>query len=714
MDQLFGGWASELGGIFATLALLAYSGGALWLLLRPKAAIAKLMPSRAALVAAMAGMAVWAWLWGRYGPVSAEEAVGNALRNLALLFWLAATFGPARGYGRALSSRLALLTLIMINLIAALFGALALVDSAITGEVIARNRMLGPLAIVDMLSASAGLVLIENLTRQRNRDTRMPLLVVAGGVAALWAYALNIHLLGWLGGQPPFTLLAIEPLAALMILPVFIFAALETGREKIRLSRGVAVRTLALMGLALYLSIIALTGALARLVGGNYGELAQSVLLSCAIVGGALMLLSKRARAWMMVMISKHFFEHRYDYRNEWMRFTATLEGSNGDGNAPPFRRVAHALAALTESPGALVLIPDEDGDFRPADHWQWPTAMDGAHRISVRSSFALQESGRIIELDAERAQSDVAELDNRPDAAFPMPDWLVEERAAWVLLPLLHLGRLVGMALLQRPAAPRRLDWEDLDVLRISSRQAASHIAEVQSQAALSEARRFDEFNRRFAFIMHDVKNLASQLGLLAANAERHAENPAFRADMIETLKLSVARMNELLHRLSAKRPGGSIQRQPVALTPLLERVSKAASRRHPVTGGCDMALHAAGDAEAIRQIVEHLVANAIDASPAGVPVLVSASEVGGQVRIDVLDHGSGMSADFIRNSLFKPFVSTKDNGFGLGAFEALQLARSMDGRLDVESREGEGSRFSLWLPLAVPEEGTRGVKAA
>jgi putative PEP-CTERM system histidine kinase len=687
-------WLSQLGGVFAALALCGYAVAALWLALRPARLVAPLMPSRAAMVAALVGIGLWALLWSRFGAGSVEAALGSAARNLGLLIWLAATFGPARGYGRALSVRLALLTLLVINLIALVFGGLALVDLALAHKVGLHPWLAGPLALVDMLTASAALVLTENFVRHKHAQLRMPLLVAAGGMAALWAYALNIHLLGWLAGRPPTALMQIEPLAALAVLPVFVLAALDTGRERIRLSRTIAVRTIAVMGLAIYLSIIALTGALTRVVGGDYGDLAQGVLLIAALGGGALIFLSARARAWLIVMISKHFFEHRYDYRSEWMRFTATLEGSDGEGDAP-FRRVARALAALTDSPGAVVLVADDSGDYRPADHWQWPTAMDAAHLVPVRSAFVLQESGRIVDLDAGRTGDAEA-------AGIPLPAWLVEDKNAWVLLPLLHLGRLAGIALLQRPAAPRPLDWEDLDVLRISSRQAASHIAEVQSQAALSEARRFDEFNRRFAFIMHDVKNLASQLGLLAANAERHADNPEFRADMIETLKLSVARMNDLLLRLSAKRGSNAVAQGIVSLAPLLNGMAADASRRHPVSAGCDLGIAAWGDEAAIRQILGHLVANAIDASPAGAPVLLSAALEGGQVRIDVFDHGKGMNPEFVRSQLFKPFVSTKDNGFGLGAFEALQLARAMGGRLDVESREGEGTRFTLWLAPA------------
>ncbi|NJS14023.1 MAG: hypothetical protein HC788_04670 [Sphingopyxis sp.] len=202
--------------------------------------------------------------------------------------------------------------------------------------------------------------------------------------------------------------------------------------------------------------------------------------------------------------------------------------------------------------------------------------------------------------------------------------------------------------------------------------------------------------------------------MGLLAANAERHAENPEFRADMIETLKLSVARMNELLHRLSSQGRQGAVRCTSVKVAPLLTRLAADAGRRHPVSTGCDDGLDLTGDAQAVAQILNHLIANAIDASPADTPILIAASADGAEVRIDVIDHGSGMSRDFIRTKLFKPFVSTKDNGFGLGAFEALQLARAMNGRLDVESHEGEGTRFSLWLPRAVAGEDTTGKERA
>jgi signal transduction histidine kinase len=68
----------------------------------------------------------------------------------------------------------------------------------------------------------------------------------------------------------------------------------------------------------------------------------------------------------------------------------------------------------------------------------------------------------------------------------------------------------------------------------------------------------------------------------------------------------------------------------------------------------------------------------------------------------VEVVDTGEGMSPDFVRNRLFKPFVSSKPSGFGIGAYEARELVRAMKGRLDVESHEGLGTRFTIRLPLS------------
>ncbi len=96
-------------------------------------------------------------------------------------------------------------------------------------------------------------------------------------------------------------------------------------------------------------------------------------------------------------------------------------------------------------------------------------------------------------------------------------------------------------------------LDWEAFDLLRAAGRQAASYLAEERSTKGLRDAELLTEYSKRFAFVVHDIKNLASQLGLIVSNARRYIDDPEFQRDMLQTVEDSVARMNNLLSQLKA-----------------------------------------------------------------------------------------------------------------------------------------------------------------
>lgn len=678
-----------LSQILSGLALAGFAGVALWLLMRPRARMTALMPAPRLLIAAAAATALWCAAGAVFAPGSSQSLVAQALRDLAMLGWLGAAFGPSRGpMSRPL--RLILKMLATICVLTLLLGTAAHLRAGAAAE----PWMAPTLTFAAMIVAVGGLLIIDGGVRHAGAGQRMPVMAVAGGFAMLWAYELNAQLIGALTGETASTLIALLPAVALLTLPTYVLAALDIGRERMRLSRTAAMRTLILLGAAAYLVLIGLTGAVARMFGGDYAELAQAISLAVALGAGGLLLASARSRAWLSVMISKHFFEHRYDYRAEWMRFTATLGQGGGEDDRNLYRRVAKALAELTGSPGALLMLPGASGGFRIAEQWHWPAGIEDSATLSLRSAFMLQETRHIVDLDAERRGQGNEDL--------AIPDWLIADTRAWVVVPVLHFQRMIAIVVLHRPAVSRALDWEDLDVLRIAGQQAASYLAESQSQQALSEARRFDEFNRRFAFIMHDIKNLASQLSLLARNAERHADKPDFRADMVETLKISAGRLSDLLVRLSPRERGPAAEAGRTLIEPVLNDIAVEARPRRSLFVGCQAGLSAWADAASIRQVVQHLVANAIDASAPETPVQVVAVAEQGRVRIDVIDQGSGMTRDFIRDELFKPFVSTKESGFGLGAFEALQVAQAMGGTIEVASEPGKGSDFTLWLPLA------------
>ena len=95
---------------------------------------------------------------------------------------------------------------------------------------------------------------------------------------------------------------------------------------------------------------------------------------------------------------------------------------------------------------------------------------------------------------------------------------------------------------------------------------------------------------------------------------------------------------------------------------------------------------------------------ARIVDAGSDADSVKVDVLADGGEVAISIIDSGTGMTADFIRNQLFQPFASTKNGGFGVGAFEARSLIAAMGGRLTVTSRPGKGSRFTIHLPVPEP----------
>ena len=205
-------------------------------------------------------------------------------------------------------------------------------------------------------------------------------------------------------------------------------------------------------------------------------------------------------------------------------------------------------------------------------------------------------------------------------------------------------------------------------------------------------------------AFVMHDIKNLASQLSLLSRNAEKHADNPNFRADMFVTLRNSSDKLNTLLERLGRYGSGNTQAMREVDLAQLAEKIYKRFKGNNLVKlAQTDKAVVLA-DAEVLEQALLHIVQNAVDASEPGEPVMINTHSEDLNGIIEVVDSGVGMSPEFMRTGLFKPFVSSKQSGFGIGAFEAREMIKAMGGRLMVESRENIGSRFSVSLPF--PED--------
>ena len=574
---------------------------------------------------------------------------------------------------------------------------------------ISQGHALVVTAMVLRLTGAAGaLVLVHNLYGQAAPASRGNIRLAMIALAAIWAYDLNLYTIAYFGAGSAQSLFDWRGLVAVVAAALFAVGGFQGEHWRIRLSRAATFQSISMLAIAAYLAVMSVLVTTLRDSGVDWTRAALIAVLAFMTVGAIILLPSSRARGWAKVKIAKHFFEHRYDYRTEWLRFTETI-GATG-ATAPPLgQRVIKAFADILDAPGGVLLVADEHGAIEPAAAWNWAgsanpgSAIPSAEALSFWLSVGAE--GRIIDFDAlEGGWADSRDRD------LDIPASLLGEEQAWTGVPLIHDDRLVGLVLLAAPDYRRSLDWEDFDLLRTAGRQAASSLAEAHGQQALMNAQRFEDFNRRFAFILHDVKNLVSQLSLLSRNAERHADNAEFRSDMIATLKGSVGKMNELLARLAPSPDQRPAKLEPTLLRSLIASAIAAKRGDHDVKLLGDGNLWVMADPLLLEQAVGHLVQNAVDASEPSQPVTVRMDMDGQQVVIAIADRGSGMEADFVRTRLFQPFASTKKGGFGVGAFEAKSLVSAMGGRLTVESKPGEGSIFTISLPAAeAADEPTR-----
>ncbi len=549
--------------------------------------------------------------------------------------------------------------------------------------------------ILRMISEVGALMLLHNLytaVMPSTRDTiRLPLIALG----CIWAYDLNLYTIAYLAHDVPAALVALRGLIMTLLSPLFALGVLRAGKAPVRLSRSATFQSLSLVGIGAYLvAMVGGSSILHSIAPKAVSPFQISFVFVTALVG-LIVLPNARLRAWSRVMLSKHFFQHRYDYRAEWLRFTDTLGRQDSSADVLNERAIK-AIADITESSAGLLLVPDATHSLIFQTQWNWPEIEPPARAASSETLDYFTTARRIFEIDAVRHNlaSDAE--------ARAVPEWLLANSRAWVIVPLLHFDRLEGLVVLDRPLLDRTLDWEDFDLLRVAGRQVASYLAEAKGQETLSDVQRFDEFNRRFAFIMHDIKNLVSQLSLVSRNAERHIANPDFQQDMLATLDNSTKRMNDLLARLSQHNKGRADEPRPVALGALVDAIAAPKRAYHPIVISGETDLLARADPARLEQALSHLLQNAIEASSPSDPVTVHIDMVAGESQISIIDTGIGMSAEFIRNQLFKPFTSTKGNGFGIGAYEAHQLITAMGGRLAVKSRPDKGSSFIITLPHA------------
>jgi putative PEP-CTERM system histidine kinase len=551
------------------------------------------------------------------------------------------------------------------------------------------------LALFDSLAMTVfALVLVEQLFRSIAPDWRWsikPLCIGFGGAALFDLYLYSDALLFNRIDADAFS---IRGFVHALVVPLVAISTVRSRdwKKRIVLSQRAALQSATLVAVGVYLLFMAAAGYYVRYFGGDWGRAFQLALLFAALLLLGLLSLSGSIRAKFRVLVGKHFFSYRYDYREEWLRFTNTL--SSQDGFSEMGQHVVKGLADMVESPaGALWLKDPTARFFAQAACWNMPASSATEDADSGLCKFLI-DSGWIINLEEYRS------LPRRYDG-LDIPRWLVEVPNAWLVVPLATRCEMIGFVVLATARTTIDVNWEVNDLLKTAGRQAGAFLGQMQATEALLEVRKFDAFNRMSAFVVHDLKNIVAQLSLMLKNAERHRDNPEFQQDMLMTVEHSVERMRQLMMQL---REGATPVDSPrgIDLGDVILRIRTAkASQGRDLEFELTDKVVAKGHEDRVERVIGHIVQNALDATENGGRVWVKLERQGAHALVEVGDTGHGMTPEFLRERLFKPFQTTKPAGMGIGAYESFQYVHELGGKVLVDSSIDVGTQVSLLLPL-------------
>lgn len=538
-----------------------------------------------------------------------------------------------------------------------------------------------------------GLVLVEQVYRSTRPEDRWAIKFLCLGLGGLFVYDFYLYANAALFNAMDAQVWAARGYVAVLVAPLIAVSAARNPEwsAPVGLSRSMVFHTASLLGAGIYLLLVAGAGYYLRLFGGEWGDVVQTVFIFAAAMLLVLLMFSGTLRARLRVFLSKHFFSYRYDYREEWLKFTRTLtEGRPGEQLC---ERAVEALARLLESPGGALWMREGDIGYQRASHWNWAD-IQGVEPADSPFIEWLTSKQWVVDMDEMQSRRDLyGDLD--------APVWIQRADNAWLVVPLMLHDELLGFVVLKHSLGKVTFNWEVSDLLKVAASQAAAHLAQMRASNQLIVARQFESFNRTTTFIIHDLKNLIAQLSLLLANAEKHKHNPEFQADMLDTVESAVARMNKVLAQL--RRGSDAAQAQSVALADILTEAaaSKQAFKLRPTLDLPPANLCVRAERERLTRAIGHLLQNALEATPPTGTVNLRAFEASGQAIVEITDTGSGMDDEFIRTRLFQPFDSTKGAGMGIGAYECRETLRALGGNIEVESEPGHGTRFRLSLPL-------------
>lgn len=475
-------------------------------------------------------------------------------------------------------------------------------------------------------------------------------------------------------------------LISILLIAISLFRH-KTMDIELAVSRKLLYKSLSLIIVGIYLLGLGLVGQGMQHFGPRVGK---NITTFMGFLGAILVLIvmfSERLRGKTVVFLNKHFFKQKYDYREQWLKFTQRIS-------------LKHSFDELL---GAIAVGFKEAIGASGVSLWLKEKSDDKYHCVSILNRVAPEiVPGREL---TEFLKSTKWILDVRDqkckEIVFLSKEFLHGTRAS-LIVPLLNIDDFIGFIVLEGGLADADYNFEDYDLLKNLSKQAVLAILNARLSSELMEAKELEAVGKLSSFILHDLKNATSMLSLIVQNAEEHIDNPEFQKDAIKAISNTSEKMNAIIGKLKALPRKSSLQLEYSDLGQYVRSVI----RQLNLNGNSGLSFQeletvtARFDREEIAKVIVNLIINALESTDNKgiVKVVVGTENSMGFVRIS--DNGCGMSREFIEKHLFMPFQTTKKKGLGIGLYQCKTIVDAHSGKLKVVSQEGTGSVFTLYLP--------------
>ena len=447
-----------------------------------------------------------------------------------------------------------------------------------------------------------------------------------------------------------------------------------------------------------YLVLIGIFANVVASLGGDDAFAIKAFFVLVALILLTVLLLSDRVQLRASRFISRHFQRPQYDYRELWRKFTESTAACVGENE------LCHATVKLAANIFHVLSVT-----IWSVDEKEEQLVFAASTSLSGSKNGQLNLGKREMEelLDALKKQSAPFDIDLSREkwASFlkEIHPSQFTEGGRRICAPLAVGGDLLGLMTLGDRIGGIQFSGQDFDLLKCIADEVAASLLNSRLSKKLLQAKELEAFQTMSAFFVHDLKNAASTLNLTLQNLPTHFDDPAFREDALRGFSKSVAHINRLVERLTLLRHETKIRPTEGDLN---EWISKSLSDLEK-NSGVNLVKEfkplpkISFDQEQLLKVLTNLALNAKEASPADGQIRIGTNQMNGWAVLSVSDNGCGMNSDFINQSLFRPFQTTKRNGLGIGMFQSKMIIEAHRGKIEVQSVPGKGTTFHVYLPV-------------